>query len=119
MSPLNLLAFSLHHLINRLDQESANYSLWAKSGLPLVFVSKVLLEPSHTHFSKYCLWLQSSESSPERPASVENLKYFPPGPFKNGLLTLRLGDGESLLKLQLSVILYSCIIFSSSKNENI
>lgn len=37
---------------------SANYVLWARSGLPPAFVNKILLEHSHTCCSfTYCLWL--------------------------------------------------------------
>lgn len=35
--------------ISTIDEDSENYGLWAKSGLPLVFLNKVLLEYSQTH----------------------------------------------------------------------
>lgn len=43
------------------DQEIPNYSLWVQSGLPLVFVYKVLFAHSHTHLfmSHLCLLLSS------------------------------------------------------------
>ena len=68
---LNTLSIyrSLTHLLadifrskNSIEQCLANYSLWAKSSLPSVFINKVLLEPSHTHLFTYCLWLLSCYS---------------------------------------------------------
>lgn len=38
---------------NTLEQRSANYSPWACSSLPSVFMNKVLLSHSHTHSLKY------------------------------------------------------------------
>lgn len=49
--------------INTIDQGSENYGLWAKSVLLLVFVSKVLLYPSHAHLLMDCLWLFSYYNS--------------------------------------------------------
>lgn len=42
-----------------LEQESANYSLWTKSGPPPIFVNKALLEHSNTHWFICGLWLLS------------------------------------------------------------
>ena len=36
-----------------LNSGSANYGLWAKCGLPSVFVNKVLLEHGHVHYTYY------------------------------------------------------------------
>ena len=49
--------------ISTIDEDSENYGLWAKSGLPLVFVNKVLLEYSHTHLLIDYLWLFSYYNS--------------------------------------------------------
>ena len=38
-------------------QGLARAGLWKKSSPLLLFVNKVLLEPSHTHSFTYCLWL--------------------------------------------------------------
>ena len=34
-----------------------NYGPWAKFSLPSIFVSKVLLEHSHSYLFMFCLWL--------------------------------------------------------------
>ena len=49
---------------------SANYSLWAKFGLPSVFVNKVLLKQSHTTaFSSWAF----PESLPPMVSTVKNI----------------------------------------------
>lgn len=47
------------YIFNFLEQRSTNYHWWAKSGLPSIFVSKVLLEHNHAHLFLHCLWLLS------------------------------------------------------------
>lgn len=42
---------------DHLHQELANYGPWTKSSLLLVFVNKVVLEPSLSHPATSCLWL--------------------------------------------------------------
>ena len=59
---LEIIAGLDRALLNLLDQGSANYSSWAKSGPPLVFVIKVLLERIHIYLFTYCLWLLSCYS---------------------------------------------------------
>lgn len=44
-------------------QRSASYGPWAKFIPPPIFVSKVLLEPSHIHSAKYDLWLPSHHNN--------------------------------------------------------
>lgn len=51
-------------------QNSANYRLWAKSGQPSVFVSKILLEHIHVDSGICCLWLLLSCYN----GKVENLQ---------------------------------------------
>lgn len=45
--------------IYKIDQTSAEYSPWAKSGLAPAVVNKVLLEHSCSHLVVCCLWLLS------------------------------------------------------------
>lgn len=40
-----------------LEQDASNYRPQAISSLLFVFVSKVLLNHSHTHLFTYCVWL--------------------------------------------------------------
>lgn len=42
---------------NTLEQGLANYDPWAKSSLPSIFVSKILLGHSRAHLIMYHLWL--------------------------------------------------------------
>lgn len=45
------------HYSNILDQGSANYNSWVKSGQLPVFVNQVLLEHSYTYLFMNCWWL--------------------------------------------------------------
>ena len=59
-------------LVIKLFGGSANCDSWAKSGVPPVFVNKVLLEYNHAHLLMYCIWLLSHdkgrvEQSSQRP----------------------------------------------------
>lgn len=49
---------SMQDIVNdHLHHELANYGPWTKSSLLLVFVNKVVLEPSLSHPATSCLWL--------------------------------------------------------------
>ena len=70
-----------------LAQWSANYGLWAKSSLLLVFTNQVLLAHSHTRFFMSCLWLISSYKSQvvkfqQIPCGPKSQKYLQSGPLQ-------------------------------------
>lgn len=50
----------LHHILDMLVQESADYGPRAKSSQPPSLVNKVLLELSHNRSFMYRLWLLSN-----------------------------------------------------------
>lgn len=60
-----------------LDQRLTNYSLQAKSGLPLIFVNKILLEHSQAQSTVYgCFQITMAElSSCNRGHIAHSLKY--------------------------------------------
>jgi hypothetical protein len=84
-----------HINISILELGLASCSLWAKSGLPFVFVMKVLLGRSHTPLSKcYCLWLLLLYDNAIWVAVSTRwpTKYSLPGPLKEKFLAPIVGD---------------------------
>ena len=63
----------------QLEQGSADYGPWAKSGLPPVFVNKVLLEHSQIHSLTYFQWLFPTY---DRNYMAHMPKIFTLGPFQ-------------------------------------
>lgn len=62
-----------------LNQGLVNYSQQAKSGLPPVFVSEVLLQHSHAHWFSYCVWLlvcysSKAEELQQKQSGLQSLK---------------------------------------------
>ena len=70
-------------------QELANYGPWTKSGPPLVFVNKVLLEHSHAHcvyvmsLATFLLQEQNYYVVVTETMSSQSLKYLLSGPLQN------------------------------------